>query len=244
MSGRLDTKQQTDAMDENQYLDRKSLRVISRDHGDFPGLARDCVCFANSAGDKLVIGVEDDPSEPPPGQRIDKSQLERIRKRIFHDIGLMERAGSGFDLMYDRLLATGRGTPVATEGVDSVHITIPRRVIHPAIIGLIAEADKNFQLTQRERIALGLLAQSESLSAGEFASKLELPDPGALREWVARMLEIGLVERSGRTKATRYSAPSKLLRSSLCGRGHAHHAHPRATASFACADHRRPREIS
>ena len=95
--------------------------------------------------------------------------------RIFH-IGLMEREGSGFDLMYERLLATGRGTPVATEGVDSVHITIPRRVIHPAIIRLIAEADKNFQLTQRERIALGLLAQSESLSAGEFASKLELPD--------------------------------------------------------------------
>jgi hypothetical protein len=49
MSGRLDTKQQTDVMDENQYLDRKSLRVISRDHGDFPDLARDCVGFANSA---------------------------------------------------------------------------------------------------------------------------------------------------------------------------------------------------
>lgn len=133
--------------------------------------------------------------------------------RVFHDIGLMEREGSGFDLMYDRLLATGRGAPVAMEGVDSVHVTIPRRVIHPAIIRLIAEADKNYQLTQRERITLGLLAQSESLSAGELASKLELPDPGALREWVARMIEIGLVERRGQTKATRYSVPSQLLRS-------------------------------
>jgi ATP-dependent DNA helicase RecG len=465
---------------EGQHFDRKSLRIISRDHGDFPELARDCVCFANSAGGQLVIGVEDEATEPPPGQRIDKNQVDRVRKRIgeltvnvevhpelrhhanggdyllltvsrslgvasttdgryflrigdaclpivgddvlrlanerpttpwetlttlavprsatdpaklaalvkrirasdrvkpsvreksadeilvhyglahgpvltnlgilligtrvdrtrlgtapviqaikvdergtkinklvwddytlsplelvdavwaavpdfresyelpdglsrttvpafeeavvrellvnslvhrpytqrgdiflnlrpdeleivnpgrlplgvtpknilhasrrrndglariFHDIGLMEREGSGFDLMYDRLLATGRGTPVATEGVDSVHITIPRRVIHPAIIRLIADADKSFQLTQRERIALGLLAQSESLSAGELASKLELSDPGALREWVARMLEIGLVERSGRTKATRYSVPSKLLRS-------------------------------
>jgi ATP-dependent DNA helicase RecG len=78
----MDNKQQTDAMDENQYLDRKSLRVISRDHGDFPELARDCVCFAYSAGGQLVIGVEDDATEPPPGQRIDKGQLERIRKRI------------------------------------------------------------------------------------------------------------------------------------------------------------------
>lgn len=74
--------------------------------------------------------------------------------RIFHDIGLMEREGSGFDLMYDRLLATGRGAPVATEGVDSVHITILRRVIDPAVIRLIGDANKNFQLTQRRDCGL------------------------------------------------------------------------------------------
>ena len=28
--------------------------------------------------------------------------------RIFHDLGLMEREGSGFDLIYDRLLSQGR----------------------------------------------------------------------------------------------------------------------------------------
>ena len=46
--------------------------------------------------------------------------------RIFHDLKLMEREGSGFDPMYDRLLTSGRAAPVVTEGVDSVHVVVQR----------------------------------------------------------------------------------------------------------------------
>lgn len=62
------------------------------------------------------------------------------------------KIGSGFDLLYERLLASGRGAPAVREGADSVHVTIPRRVIQPGVIRLVAEADKRYQLTQRERI--------------------------------------------------------------------------------------------
>lgn len=62
--------------------------------------------------------------------------------RIFHDLGLMEREGSGFDTMYDRLLTTGRPAPTASEGVDSVHVTVARRVVHPGVVRLIAESDE------------------------------------------------------------------------------------------------------
>ena len=51
--------------------------------------------------------------------------------RVFHDLKLMEREGSGFDLMYDRLLASGRGAPTATEKVDSVHVVVQRRISLP-----------------------------------------------------------------------------------------------------------------
>ena len=62
--------------------------------------------------------------------------------RVFHDLKLMEREGSGFDLMYDRLLTSGRAAPVVDEGIDSVHVTVERRVIHPGVIRLIGEADQ------------------------------------------------------------------------------------------------------
>lgn len=133
-------------------------------------------------------------------------------ERVFHELGLMEREGSGFDLMYERLLVTGRGAPVAEEGVDSVHVTIPRRVVSPAVIRLMAEADQRYQLTQRERIALGLLAQSEGLTAAELAVRLELEDPRALRTWIGRLIEVELLQLAGRTRGTRYFVAPGLLR--------------------------------
>ena len=132
--------------------------------------------------------------------------------RVFHDLKLMEREGSGFDLMYDRLLTSGRAAPTVTEGTDSVHVTVPRRVVHPGVIRLIAEADQRHQLTQRERIALGLLGQSEGLPAAGLVSALELGDPAALRPWTARLIELGLVRTAGRTRATRYFVEPALLR--------------------------------
>lgn len=81
------------------------------------------------------------------------------------------------------------------------------------MIQLLREADARFQLTQRERIALGLLAQGEGLTAEEFAAKLELDDAASLRGWVSRLLDLGLVSQTGRTRAVRYFVPPALLRS-------------------------------
>ena len=132
--------------------------------------------------------------------------------RIFHDLKLMEREGSGFDLMYDRLLTSGRAAPVVTEGVDSVHVVVQRWVIHSGVIRLIADADERYRLTQRERIGLGMLCQSEGMPATELAEALDLPDPASLRPWISRLVDLGLVTQTGRTRATRYFVEPALLR--------------------------------
>lgn len=131
---------------------------------------------------------------------------------IFHDLKLMEREGSGIDLLFERLLATGRKVPTITEGTDSVHVTVPRRVVQPGVIKLLVEADKRYQLTQRERITFALVAQTESISAAELTEELELVDANALRPWLGRLLDWGLIEQTGRTSATRYFVPPALLR--------------------------------
>ena len=41
-----------------------------------------------------------------------------------------------------------------------------------------------YQLTQRERIALGLLAQHDALTARELVTSLELPSVEALQPWL------------------------------------------------------------
>ena len=132
--------------------------------------------------------------------------------RVFHDLKLMEREGSGIDLLFERLLTSGRKVPTIREGTDSVHVTVPRRVVQPGVIRLLAEVDQRYAPTQRERITLALIAQTEGLAAAELAEQLELPGPSALRPWLGRLLEWDLVEQSGRTRATRYFVPPMLLR--------------------------------
>lgn len=133
--------------------------------------------------------------------------------RVFHDLGLMEREGSGFDLMYDRLLSQGRPAPVSEEGTDWVKVTIPRRIVKPEVMRLVSAADERFQLTQRERITLGTLALSEGMTARELAGLLELETTDALKPWLGRLQNIGLLNQAGRTKGTRYFVQPDLLRS-------------------------------
>lgn len=132
--------------------------------------------------------------------------------RVFHDLGLMEREGSGFDLMYERLLASGRPPPVPTEGIDSVTVTVMRRIVKPQVIALIDDADKRFQLSQRERITLGILAQADGLTAIDLCRQVEVASADALKPWLGRLLVLDLVRTSGRTKGQRYFVDPSLLR--------------------------------
>lgn len=132
--------------------------------------------------------------------------------RVFHDLELMEREGTGFDMMYDRQLAYGRPAPVLTEGDDSVHVTVRRHILKPEVIRLIETVDGRFQLTQRERITLGLLALSEGMTARQLAETLELPNVGCLTPWLGRLSGLGVIQTTGRTQGTRYFVIPDLLR--------------------------------
>lgn len=133
--------------------------------------------------------------------------------RLFHDLKLMEREGSGFDKIFEVLLSQGRPMPELTETHDRVQVTVRRRILKPEVIDFIAKADQTYQLTQRERIALGLLAQHDALTARELADTLELPSVEALQPWLKRLLDWHLVQSAGRTQATRYFVDPGLLRS-------------------------------
>jgi ATP-dependent DNA helicase RecG len=133
--------------------------------------------------------------------------------RLFHDLKLMEREGSGFDKMFEVLLSQGRPAPEPTELHDRVQVTVRRRIIKPEVIDFLAKADQTYQLTQRERIALGLLAQQDAMTARELVTALELPSVDSLQPWLKRPLEWQLVRSIGRTQATRYFIDPELLRS-------------------------------
>lgn len=132
--------------------------------------------------------------------------------RLFHDLKLMEREGSGFDKIYEVLLSQGRPVPELLEGYDRVQVTVRRRILKPAVIDLIFKVDQTYQLSQRERIALGLLAQHDALTARELVVALELTSAEALQPWIKRLLDWKIVQSQGRTQAMRYFIDPSLLR--------------------------------
>lgn len=132
---------------------------------------------------------------------------------LFHDVQLMEGEGSGYDLMYEVQLSWGRAVPICEEGSDRVSVSVTRRVLRPRVIAFMEEAEARFQLRQRERIVLGMLATSDGMTARELAQKLELDEVADVRgSWIGRLLDFGLVGTTGRTQATRYFVDPAALK--------------------------------
>ncbi len=132
--------------------------------------------------------------------------------KVFYDLKLMEREGSGFDRMYEALLTTGRPAPVVLEGGDRVVVTVQRRIVKREVVDFVAKADQAFHLTQKERIALGLIAQHESITALHLAKFLELKETEDLKRWIDQLLNLDLVKKHGRTKGVEYFVDPGLLR--------------------------------
>jgi ATP-dependent DNA helicase RecG len=132
--------------------------------------------------------------------------------RLFHDLVLMEREGSGYDLIYEVLTSQGRPVPEVHEGADYVEVVVRRRILKPEILDFLVKVDQRFSLTQRERIALGILIQHEGLSSRELADMLELEDATLALAWIERSIKWQIVKNTGKTKGTRYFVDPELIR--------------------------------
>lgn len=169
--------------------------------------------FINAHPDRLVIVS---PGPLPIGVTPDTVLHATVRRnehmaRLFHDLKLMDREGSGFDKMYEVLLAQGRDVPHLKEGLDRVEVSVGRRILKPQTIAMMTKVDEAYQLGQRETICLGLLAQHEHMTARELADSLMLGNIDDLKPWLGRLQELHLVESSGRTKATQYFVSPRLV---------------------------------
>jgi ATP-dependent DNA helicase RecG len=134
---------------------------------------------------------------------------------VFYVLHLMEREGSGYDMMYEQLLANGKSVPVVTEGDDWVSVHVERRVISKEVIKVMQYAAQSQELKQKQLICLGLIALHESVTASQLIGFLHLKDADALRPWLRPLVDKGFVVSTGeRSKAKEYRVGSRTLRDS------------------------------
>ena len=134
---------------------------------------------------------------------------------VFYVLHLMEREGSGYDMMYEQLLANGKAVPVVTEGDDWVRVHVARRVVSKEVIKVMQYAAQSQELKQKQLICLGLIALHESVTASQLIGFLHLKDADALRPWLRPLVDKGFVVSTGeRSKAKEYRVGSGILRGS------------------------------
>ena len=132
--------------------------------------------------------------------------------KVFYDLNLMEREGSGYDLVYELLLGFGKPLPLVEEGDDRVTVTVRKQIISKEVEKLMDKANQEYQLKQKEIIALGLIAQHTTLTSLQLSKILNQKDETGLRNWLGRLIELALVQSKGKTKGTEYFVNPDYLR--------------------------------
>ena len=134
-------------------------------------------------------------------KRVKRNEL---LSRLCYALHLMEGEGSGYDLMYETLLTTGKPKPIPFEGDDYVKVTVNRKIGNKETVQLCDYIISNYQTTQKGRIALGLILEAGKLSAADLSKMLQLNSGDKLSSYVGRLVDDGIVDYIGRGKGTRY----------------------------------------
>ena len=159
--------------------------------------------FINVYPDRMTIV---NPGLLPLGITSDNILQKTIKRnehlaKVFYDLKMMEAEGSGYDMMYETLLAAGKSLPVVIEGDDSVSVTVARKVLNQEVSRITDYVFNNYErISQKNRIALGAILNAGTITAVKLASTLQLDDNERLRDYTSRLIDAHIILTNGKGK--------------------------------------------
>lgn len=132
--------------------------------------------------------------------------------KVVNDLKMMEREGSGYDVMYEEQLMNGKAVPIPRERDDRVIVTVSKLIYNTGVIGLIRKVAEKYHLTRKEKIALGLIAQNHSMTATAIIKQLDLKGEHPTRAWLDRLVNQKIVLTKGKTRGTEYYINPRIIR--------------------------------
>lgn len=156
--------------------------------------------------DKMIIT---NPGTLPIGVTVNnilqKSEKRNIHlAKVFYDLHLMEAEGSGYDLIYETLLTSGKSKPKVYEGDDFVEVTVFRKFITKEASRICDYISANYKISQKAYIALGVILQQKTISASDLSKELQLPEGSRLRPYVDSLIANHIINYRGSGKGVKY----------------------------------------
>lgn len=131
--------------------------------------------------------------------------------RLLHDLMLMEGEGSGYDLIYEISGRDSKPFPDVYSDFNSTTVVQYSKILDKESVLLIDFISKSYQLTQKEFIAIGIIARHKKILATQLSKELQLSDEDRLRSYVSRLLDEAIIVSRGIKKGTEYLLNPKLI---------------------------------
>ncbi|MBL0049670.1 MAG: putative DNA binding domain-containing protein [Bacteroidetes bacterium] len=134
--------------------------------------------------------------------------------RVLHDLELMEGEGTGYNLIYEITSRDAKAFPVPISDFNSTTVTQSSKILDAEALLLLDFISKNYQLSQREFIVLGIVARHKKILTTQLTKELQLTDEDRLRSYVGKLLEQAILVSRGIKKGTEYLVNPKLIANS------------------------------
>ena len=163
--------------------------------------------------DKMTISS---PGSLPLGITKDNILHKKYRRNthlinILHDLKLMEAEGSGYDMIYEKLLADVKELPEIESDFNEVKVSLKSKIVDIDTLNLINYIFSNFQLKEREKIFVGIVARYKKILATDLVEILQLTEEERLRSWYNRLRDLEIIKTQGEKKGTAFIINPKLL---------------------------------
>ncbi|WP_396153065.1 ATP-binding protein [Flavobacterium sp.] len=134
--------------------------------------------------------------------------------RILHDLKLMEGEGTGYNLIYEITSRDAKAFPIPTSDYNATSVTQYSKILDEEAVLLLDFIAKNYQLSQKEFIALGVITRHKKILATQLTKELQLTDEDRLRSYISRLSSQSIIINRGEKKGREYLVNPKLIASS------------------------------
>lgn len=134
--------------------------------------------------------------------------------RILHDLKLMEGEGSGYDLIFEITGRDSKPFPIINSDFNTTSVTQYSKILDEESVLLIDYIAKNFKLSQRDFLVLGIVCREKKVLSTQLTNLLQLSDEERLLSYTSNLLRERILTTRGAKKGTEYLINPKVISSS------------------------------
>ena len=130
---------------------------------------------------------------------------------ILTALGLMEVEGSGYDLIYELDAVEAKKQPEIESTFNTVTVYQSAEITDKEVIRLMDYVDHNYQLSQKNKIAFGIIAREKRIATTDLSKILQLSAEERLRSYIDNLDKNHLITKGGIKKGAYYQVNPTLL---------------------------------